>query len=278
MSAESVKRVLKKFGLTEKESEIYVFLARNGMHKGGEIANILKMHKGQVYRILKSLQSRGLVEMTLEVPTHFTAVSFARVLDSNIRMMREEATSLQNERKELIGNWIKTHDPIVKTPKEKLMMIEGRRNIYSKVFQMMKEAEEEVLIMICRLNWFQAFQSEIDWAMFEKVNKNSIQLRILMQNSGINDNILQQRLTRISEKHLGNNIYLRQLETKLDLQTHFFIKDKDQALFFLKDNILSTANQEETCLWTNSNAMIHMMSILFNELWHTSIKISLKNN
>lgn len=279
MSVESVKKVLKNFGLTQKESEIYVFLARNGVHKGGEIAKALKMYKGQVYRTLKDLQSKGLVEITLEVPTRFTAVSFARVLDSNIRAMREEANSLESERNDLLGNWIRTHDPIVEAPKEKLMMIEGRRNISPKVFQMVEEAEKEVLMMICSLNRVHVFQTEIDWAMFEKAKKSRIQLRILTQDSVENYNALQQRLKRIPEKQLGNNIHWRQLDTKLDLQTHFFVKDRDQALFFIKAaDSFSTANYEEACLWTNCGAMIHIMSTLFNELWRTSIKTGLNNN
>ena len=81
MSENGIKKVLMDFGLTEKETEIYIFLARHGALRGGEISKRTKTHRGLIYRILGSLQSKGLVETTLESPARFTAVQFEKFID-----------------------------------------------------------------------------------------------------------------------------------------------------------------------------------------------------
>ena len=65
MTEDKITPLLRGFGLTEKESEVYVFLAKSGVQKAGEVSKRLRMHKAQVYRILEVLQSKGLVESTL---------------------------------------------------------------------------------------------------------------------------------------------------------------------------------------------------------------------
>ena len=82
MSQEKIKDTLKSFGLTGKEAEAYIVLAKSGPLTGNDLSRIMDRNKGQVYRLLKSLQKRGLVESTLESPTRFLAVSFEKALIS----------------------------------------------------------------------------------------------------------------------------------------------------------------------------------------------------
>lgn len=46
MSENGIKKVLIDFGLTEKEAEIYIFLARHRALRGGEISKRTKTHRG----------------------------------------------------------------------------------------------------------------------------------------------------------------------------------------------------------------------------------------
>jgi sugar-specific transcriptional regulator TrmB len=96
LSDEALKRVLKDFGLTEIEAEIYLFLARQGASKGTEVAKQTKKDKAQIYHILRNLQSKGLVESTLEAPVRFTPVSFEHVVESAIKSKKDEATEIEN--------------------------------------------------------------------------------------------------------------------------------------------------------------------------------------
>ena len=71
MSKETILIALKNFGLGDKEIEVYILLSKKGPLKGTEIAKQIKRSKGQVYRILKNLQKKGFIEVTLEHPKRF---------------------------------------------------------------------------------------------------------------------------------------------------------------------------------------------------------------
>ena len=105
MAEEPIRKVLKNFGLTEKEAEVYIFLAKHGVLKGGEIAKGIKTDKAEVYRILKSLQTKGLLESTLEAPTRFTTVTFETVLDLFVKAKRDEAALIESTKKDLLSDW-----------------------------------------------------------------------------------------------------------------------------------------------------------------------------
>src|SRR4030042_3129773 len=62
LGEKTVEKVLRDFGLTEKEIEVYVFLAKHGVLKSREAASQIKKDKAKVLRILKSLQRKGLAE------------------------------------------------------------------------------------------------------------------------------------------------------------------------------------------------------------------------
>jgi sugar-specific transcriptional regulator TrmB len=99
LGEEPVRKVLKSLGLTEKEVGVYIFLAKHGVQRSGEIGKRIKTDRSEVYRILKSLQAKGLVEATLEAPTRFTAVPFETILDSFIKAKRDEAASVETAKK-----------------------------------------------------------------------------------------------------------------------------------------------------------------------------------
>src|SRR3989304_5948117 len=100
MTEETIKKILKDFGLTNKEAEVYIFLSKHGVLKCGEIARGMKRHKAQIYRILKILESKGLLESTLEAPTRFTAVPFETVCDLSLKATSYAAAQLKQARHE----------------------------------------------------------------------------------------------------------------------------------------------------------------------------------
>jgi len=99
VSAKNIKKTLKNFGLTEKEAEIYIILAKHGILTGGQISKLTKMQRPHVYRILKSLKKKRVVDSTLEAPTRFSSVPFEKILDENIKIKQEEAIILEETKK-----------------------------------------------------------------------------------------------------------------------------------------------------------------------------------
>ena len=102
LSEETIKRVLSNSGLTEKEAEVYILLAKHNPLKTTEIAKLLKKDNAQVFHILKKLQVKGFVESTLEFPARYTVVPFETILNSIIKTKREEVNFIEDAKKDLL--------------------------------------------------------------------------------------------------------------------------------------------------------------------------------
>ena len=98
-------KALVSLGLTEIDAEIYLLLAREGPQKGRNVAEVLKLYKQQLYRSLKRLQKKGVINATLERPARFSAVSLEKILDFLIEAKKEQALTLQANREELLSTW-----------------------------------------------------------------------------------------------------------------------------------------------------------------------------
>ncbi|MDQ1280934.1 MAG: TrmB protein [Thermoproteota archaeon] len=71
LNEESTRKVMKDFGLTGKETDVYLFLGKQGILKNGDITKRIKINKAQVYHILKNLQTKDLVESRASLSDFF---------------------------------------------------------------------------------------------------------------------------------------------------------------------------------------------------------------
>ena len=105
MNDKNILEVLRDFGLTDTEAEVYIFLAKSCVQKARDISSSLKMNKAQVYRILKDLEKRAIIEQTLQSPSRFTAIPFEKLLDTIIRGKRNAVNLLEDKRDDLLAYW-----------------------------------------------------------------------------------------------------------------------------------------------------------------------------
>ncbi len=98
-------KTLVSLGLTEVDAEIYLLLATEGPQKGRNLAEVLKLYKQQLYRSLKRLLKKGVINATLERPTRFSAVPLEKFLDSLIEAKKNQALALQESSEDLLSRW-----------------------------------------------------------------------------------------------------------------------------------------------------------------------------
>jgi predicted transcriptional regulator len=102
MSQERVLSIIRAFGVSETDVEVYIFLAKKGPQIGRELSKALNKNKQQVVRSLKELHRKNLVIATMENSPRFQAVPFERVLDLFIKTRMEEAKYFQKDKEGLI--------------------------------------------------------------------------------------------------------------------------------------------------------------------------------
>ena len=272
MSEESIRKVLKTFGLTEKETDVYVFLAKHGVLKGGEISKQTKTQKALIYRILKSLQTKGLVESTLEFPARFTAVPFELVIDSNIKLKQEEAAQIAAQKRELLSHWQNIKKAGLEPQLEKFTVIEGNQRIYHKLSQMINETRHQ----LSTVTTIQGLMRADKFGLFDVGSghplKPKIIFRFLAELSSQNITAMKKILSVMATAKL--NFKGRTPELGLKLFPQMAIRDQEEAIFFITPRAgASLARQDDVCLWTNCKSLVYAFSAVFEDMWRNSTDI-----
>ena len=264
MSRENIRHALGEFGLTEKESDVYILLAREGVLKGLDISKRLRMHKAQVYTILKNLQSKGAVETTLEAPARFTAVPFANLLDLFIRTKKEQASSMEKQRDTLFSSWesVKLGGPT--SPIEKFLAVRGTNNVNLTISGMMEQANKELRMIMTPLDVIRAERLDYIETLSRLKKDSAFRCRILTHISKENLNIVKNSAKPRSTRHVA--IEWRHIGSESATLPRIIMKDGEEV-FILQSEETTVPPRWDNGLWTNSKLITHVTSRLFEELW-----------
>jgi pimeloyl-ACP methyl ester carboxylesterase/DNA-binding transcriptional ArsR family regulator len=271
VSKRIIKKALKNFGLTEKEAQVYIFLAKHGVLTGGEISKQTKMHRPIVYRILKSLQKKGVVESTLESPIRFSSVPFEKVLNENIRIKYEEANLLEKAKNGLLSDWKKVYGTRIVPDVGKFVVIEGNRKIYSKISQMIQQAKNQFSAILTVQGLVRNEQFGVFDAIYTHPLKSKIKFHFLTELS--NQNLKAMKLLRTKLK-TGFDLKGRNPGSSFAMLPRMVIRDNEEALFFIspKSDIFS-AGQDEACICTNNASLVQALTGIFQDSWRDSTDV-----
>jgi sugar-specific transcriptional regulator TrmB len=225
----TILEVLRDYGLTDAEAEVYIFLAKTGVQKARDISSSLKMNKAQSYRILKDLETRGMVEQTLETPSRFTAIPFEKLLDIIIRGKRDQVDLLEDKKDNLLAYWRSvTVDRTSSSSTERVMVLEGRRNVYSRIIEMIGETNREFLTLTTELGVTRMDLSGILEAAVARARENrNIFGRFLAPITKRNCLIVKQIVEEVTAENI--NLELRHINLISKLFPRFVIKDEEEV-------------------------------------------------
>lgn len=265
---ETIQKFLNEFGLTQKEIEVYIFLAKHGILKSREVAKQIKKDKAQILRILKSLQSKGMVESTLETPKRFSAIPLEKALDAFVKAKREEAALIESTKKDLLQFWKTSSNARMEAPLEKFVVLEGDK-IYSKISQLISDTKKQISVIATSADLVRAEQKGIFESISNHPLRKNIQVRFLTNMTTQDSNAVK----KILEKASKAGINLRGKEPILgqNLFPRLIIRDEEEALLFItpeQDNL--NARQVETGIWTNCKTLVKMFASILEDSWRNS--------
>jgi sugar-specific transcriptional regulator TrmB len=274
LGEEQIKITLKDFGLTEKEASIYIFLAKHGLLKGSEISKYTATNKAEIYRILRNLQHKGLIEPTLQSPTRYMVVSFEKIIDLQIETKQAEAAKIEKAREELMNYWTTlSHTEIDPVP-QKFVVIEGRQKMYSKISQMITGTKHHLSIISSLRGLMQAYELGHFDSVLDRISKSIVNVRFLTEISQDNTENARKFLHELNTA--GLEFQGRTPELGLRLFPRMVIRDDEEIVLFIGSNGPSGIQQDNTCIWTNSTAIAQAFVAVFEELWKNSIEIEQK--
>lgn len=267
-----MQKVLKTFGLTDKESELYIFLARHSPLRSGEIAKGIHTHRVEVYRMLGNLQKKGVIERTLESPTRFTAVPLEKVLDAFIKARQEETAAMERTKESVLIDWKNISRIESKQALEKFVVVEGNKKIYSKILQMTRETKNQLSVITSILGLARADSHGILDAMVNHPLREKIFFRFLTELTDANIETFKTFFKRI--RKTGISFKGRNPTSGLSLSPRMALRDREEILVFIRPTAETLEEaQEDVCLWTNCKTLVESFSAIFEDLWTNSTEV-----
>ena len=273
MSEKDVTRFLQILGLSKREIQVYMFLAKSGVQSTSFVAKRLKMERVQAYRTFKKLQEKGFIEATLERPTRFTIVSFESLVDSFISAKKNEVASLTDQKQPLLTAWQSISAPESEYPVAKFSIITGKKKIHAKMLSMIEESNAEVIVLTTALGLIQEDIAGIFDTAFISSQERNIPFQIITEISHDNLKVVERINKNISEENL--NIKIHHLNMSSKFFPRFLIKDEEEAILYAPfGNEASMLNLEDEGLWINDKMFISVLKAFFVQMWQSGVEAS----
>ena len=273
MSEKDVTRFLQILGLSKREVQVYMFLAKSGVQSTSFVAKRLKMERVQAYRTFKKLQEKGFIEATLERPTRFTIVAFEALVDNFINAKKVEVVNLNEQKQNLLTAWGSISAPESEYPVAKFSIITGKKKIHSKMLNMIGEAKSEVIVLTTALGLIQEDIAGIFDAALSPPEESKVQTQIITEIAPENLKVVERIDREIVEDKL--NIKLRHVGMSSKFFPRFLIKDEEEAILYAPfGNEASVLNLEDEGLWINDKMFISVLKAFFVQMWQSGVDAS----
>ncbi|MDR0372649.1 MAG: CBS domain-containing protein [Nitrososphaerota archaeon] len=273
MSEKDVTRFLQILGLSKREIQVYMFLAKSGVQSTSFVAKRLKMERVQAYRTFKKLQEKGFIEATLERPTRFTIVPFSVLVDNYITAKKSEVTNLNDQKQTLLTAWQSISAPESEYPVAKFSIITGKKKIHSKMLNMIEESKSEVIVLTTALGLIQEDIAGVFDAAVEPAQHRSVQVQIITDVSMENFKVVDRIDRNITEDKLS--IKLRHVTMSSKFFPRFLIKDEEEAILYAPfGNEASVLNLEDEGLWINDKMFVSVLRAFFMQMWQSGVDAS----
>lgn len=124
-NAERVVKTLKMCGLTEYESKVYFTLLLTERSKMLDIAKKSSVPQSKIYSVVDSLNDKGLVDVSEEIPKTVRARELEQYLSREINA-RQKGISKMIDAGNLIGEIVRSLRPIAVRYKDKYRVFESK--------------------------------------------------------------------------------------------------------------------------------------------------------
>jgi HTH-type transcriptional regulator, sugar sensing transcriptional regulator len=252
---EKIRDELLKFGLTSNQAKVYIYLGKSGPKTAPEVFKTLGFPRTETYYILNTLQNRGIVTSDLSSPLRYSALPLEQTFSTLLDAEKEKLKVLSEQTKEISALWEQVPGFAVETAEntsEKLQMIQGQPQIFSKLGNMINSYNEEILIFGSVKDLSRLYHSNI----LDSLPNSILDVKIIISPA----NTMPAFAEKIDKKRI------RLLpESKQDNQC-FVIKDHDEIVIFLRNAIYPS--NDIFAMWSDSKALVDSMHTLFDYSWN----------
>ncbi len=250
MSQELINKVKDYFNLNIYETKVWLALLGKGAASAGEIAKLSGVPRSRTYDVLESLEKKGFAMVKLGKPIKYMGIKPHLIVEKlkkeamksaekKVRTLSEVRDSEEFTKLQEIYNG--GMDPIKK--EEITTALKGKSNISNYLKEILENAKKEVIM--CLNADEMNFKLRLFKDTLEKLENNGVKTKVVLYG--------EKNLINEVEKKLNRKI------KKINVETKFFIIDKEQVLLYLSKE----KKGDETAIWLNSEFFSQAFSGLF---------------
>jgi HTH-type transcriptional regulator, sugar sensing transcriptional regulator len=256
---ERAQKLLMQYGLTDRESLVYLSLLANGKQSAGEIAKAVDIRRMEAYRIIKRLADSGVVVAAPGNPVKYTGEPIEQVVAMMMDRQMKKLDEMEKGRAEVvsIGRTLAPQGG----PREEysFKMIQGREQIYAQVLRMVAAASASLEMVLTRNDLTQLHLLGLGESLKE-ARKRGAKARVISvcdhQTAEASEAILRAAELRHSDDFS---------------KSRMVIADKGQVLVSLVlDDVAGKKNERDVAIWTNSGDYAGTMFPMFEKAFSGS--------
>ncbi|RLE46471.1 hypothetical protein DRJ22_01860 [Candidatus Woesearchaeota archaeon] len=260
---------IKDFGLNSYEAKLWTALLSRGVATAGELSDIANVPRSRSYDVLESLERKGFVIMKLGKPIKYIAVPPSEVIERVKKNIKEEAdtqakildklkkSDVLSELNLLFNTGIDTVDPVDLTG-----AVKGRKNIYSHLASMIKQAKKSILIMTSE----NGFQRKADSLKNYLIKAKDRGVKIKIATSSLSD---KQSAAALKKMQAAGQVKFCKPVAR------FVIVDNKNALILASDDEKIHPDYDFG-VWVNTEYFAKSLVNIFDKVWQESSEVKKK--
>lgn len=245
--------------LGKSEAAIYVQLCVGGPAKAGDLASSLRMHRNEVYRGATRLVQRGLIEMTMERPARFAAVSPKQVFETEIATRLASVDELRSARDVVMPALYQLKLDPPRRSRSTYKVVQGRQEIFATRNRMIEDAERS-------MDWATTFDAAVPLidasgglALMARRVAEGVRLRALLKRDAEGASLL-------ADLAASPVVELREFDVASTVR--FFIVDERELLMWVvNDPGRALHAKDEVAIQTTAPGFVQAECLFFEQSW-----------
>jgi sugar-specific transcriptional regulator TrmB len=259
LKIEEKLEILMKLGLTFDQARTYLALVQTGSSTAKELAEISKIARPDIYRIIPTLQKEGMVEKLITKPASFKAIPIEDILPLMLKRKIADQNELKIKTQELLSDFKNFHAE--QRPKEAadFSIVPGKKFIMLKLTESLLKAQASVCVVTSQKRFSTAILE------FEKVYAKALRKGVEIK-MGTDKHVPEEKAGKILQKLARNPNFKVKFfdEAPLAIVSIF---DSKEAFVTLS----ATSHLEGTSsIWSSNPCFIALAQSYFEKEWNNA--------
>ena len=231
-----------QYGLSDRESLVYLSLLSHGTLSAGEIAKAVQIRRMEAYRIIKRLAESGIVVAAPGNPVKYTGEPIEQVVASMMDRQIKKLDEMEKGRAEVISLG-RTLSPPPGLQKEEysFRMVQGREQIYAQILRMVDAASLSLDFVLTRNDLIQLHILGIGEGL-KDAKKRGVKTRGM--------SVCDHQTIEASDELMRSGEFRHSDDFA---KSRMVVADGVQVLVSLVlDEVIGRRNERDVAIWTNS--------------------------